>query len=312
MVALGVVNAIYNWCPSKTTPWPQECSWSCETRCYQCQEQLAPFQVMSSTLLSSLEHGLGRYQCQTLLALPRDDAYDKGHVYAKASRTCEGIRLGSANPKECFRSGGSNANNQWHGFFKLLKKGPQMPFQPFHPLKKDVSKLSRRKSKRVREDLILSSFDSEFANFKSSWKNFTLSELQAATDDFNHGRDKRPVKSLVVGRPILLALEDIDEGTKVEEILRQSTDVEEVDRRVQEYEQAYCSLPDCKIHGLHIFISINHLEDMKQQGGLEKWLKLLQVVESPIDSALILDGALLSAYQYFENMTNREHLNSSS
>ncbi|XP_072082964.1 uncharacterized protein [Arachis hypogaea] len=124
-----------------------------------------------------------------------------------------GIRLGSANPKECFRSGGSNANNQWHGFFKLLKKGPQMPFQPFHPLKKDVSKLSRRKSKRVREDLILSSFDSEFANFKSSWKNFTLSELQAATDDFNH-------------------------GTKVEEILRQSTDVEEVDRRVQEYEQA--------------------------------------------------------------------------
>lgn len=26
------------------------------------------------------------------------------------------------------------------------------------------------------------------------------------------GRDKRPVKSLVVGRPILLALEDIDGG----------------------------------------------------------------------------------------------------
>ncbi|KAK1294522.1 hypothetical protein QJS10_CPA16g01038 [Acorus calamus] len=65
-------------------------------------------------------------------------------------------------------------------------------------------------------------------------------------------RDKRPVKSLVVGRPILLALEDIDGGpsflekalrflekfgTKVEGILRQSADVEEVDRRVQEYEQ---------------------------------------------------------------------------
>ncbi|XLT09627.1 hypothetical protein HN51_055420 [Arachis hypogaea] len=144
-------------------------------------------------------------------------------------------------------SGGSNANNQWHGFFKLLKKGPQMPFQPFHPLKKDVSKLSRRKSKRVREDLILSSFDSEFANFKSSWKNFTLSELQAATDDFNHGRDKRPVKSLVVGRPILLALEDIDEGTKVEEILRQSTDVEEVDRRVQEYEQGKMEPLICRL-----------------------------------------------------------------
>ncbi|CAN1170414.1 Rho GTPase-activating protein 7 [Linum perenne] len=68
----------------------------------------------------------------------------------------------------------------------------------------------------------------------------------------NVWRDKRPVKSLVVGRPILLALEDIDGspsflekalqflekyGTKVEGILRQSADVEEVDRRVQEYEQ---------------------------------------------------------------------------
>ncbi|XP_054798173.1 rho GTPase-activating protein 7-like isoform X2 [Prosopis cineraria] len=69
---------------------------------------------------------------------------------------------------------------------------------------------------------------------------------------FHQWRDKRPVKSLVVGRPILLALEDIDggpsflekalqflekHGTKVEGILRQSADVEEVDRRVQEYEQ---------------------------------------------------------------------------
>ncbi|XP_042002729.1 rho GTPase-activating protein 7-like [Salvia splendens] len=69
---------------------------------------------------------------------------------------------------------------------------------------------------------------------------------------FNQWRDKRPVKSLVVGRPILLALEDIDGGPsflekalrflekygiKVEGILRQSADVEEVDRRVQEYEQ---------------------------------------------------------------------------
>ncbi|CAK9327959.1 unnamed protein product [Citrullus colocynthis] len=69
---------------------------------------------------------------------------------------------------------------------------------------------------------------------------------------FHPWRDKRPVKSLVVGRPILLALEDIDGGpsflekalrfletfgTKVEGILRQSADVEEVDRRVQEYEQ---------------------------------------------------------------------------
>ncbi|KAF8670423.1 hypothetical protein HU200_050724 [Digitaria exilis] len=65
-------------------------------------------------------------------------------------------------------------------------------------------------------------------------------------------REKRPTKSLVVGRPILLALEDIDgspsflekalrflekHGIKVEGILRQAADVEEVDRRLHDYEQ---------------------------------------------------------------------------
>ncbi|KAF3794691.1 Rho GTPase-activating protein 7 [Nymphaea thermarum] len=69
---------------------------------------------------------------------------------------------------------------------------------------------------------------------------------------FQEWKDKHPVKSLVVGRPILLALEDIDGspsflekalcfleqfGSKVEGILRQAADVEEVERRVQEYEQ---------------------------------------------------------------------------
>ncbi|KAG9148634.1 hypothetical protein Leryth_019152, partial [Lithospermum erythrorhizon] len=69
---------------------------------------------------------------------------------------------------------------------------------------------------------------------------------------FPQWRDKRPVKSLVVGRPILLALEDIDGGpsflekalrflekfgSKVEGILRQAADVEEVEQRVHEYEQ---------------------------------------------------------------------------
>ncbi|KAG8660271.1 hypothetical protein MANES_02G139000v8 [Manihot esculenta] len=74
----------------------------------------------------------------------------------------------------------------------------------------------------------------------------------AIEGSFHQWRDKRPIKSLVVGRPILLALEDIDGspsflekalrflekfGTKAEGILRQSADVEEVEHRVQEYEQ---------------------------------------------------------------------------
>ncbi|XXG61083.1 hypothetical protein AAC387_Pa04g2827 [Persea americana] len=69
---------------------------------------------------------------------------------------------------------------------------------------------------------------------------------------FGQWRDRHTLKSLVVGRPILLALEDTDggpsllekalrfveqHGVKVEGILRQAADVDEVRRRVQEYEQ---------------------------------------------------------------------------
>ncbi|KAE8678866.1 Rho GTPase-activating protein 7 [Hibiscus syriacus] len=81
------------------------------------------------------------------------------------------------------------------------------------------------------------------------FRNDTADAIEGA---FHQWRDKRTAKSLVVGRPILLALEDIDGspsflekalqflekfGTKVEGILRQSADVEEVDCRIQEYDQ---------------------------------------------------------------------------
>ncbi|OAY66414.1 Rho GTPase-activating protein 7, partial [Ananas comosus] len=81
---------------------------------------------------------------------------------------------------------------------------------------------------------------------------FRNDNTEAFEGSIQHWREKRPTKSLVVGRPILLALEDIDggpsflekalrflekNGTKVEGILRQAADVEEVDRRVREYEQ---------------------------------------------------------------------------
>ncbi|KAL6573250.1 hypothetical protein OROHE_001709 [Orobanche hederae] len=65
-------------------------------------------------------------------------------------------------------------------------------------------------------------------------------------------KDRQTAKSLVIGRPILLALEDIDgtpsflekalrfleeHGVKAEGILRQAADVEDVARRIQEYEK---------------------------------------------------------------------------
>ncbi|KOM41797.1 hypothetical protein LR48_Vigan04g199500 [Vigna angularis] len=68
----------------------------------------------------------------------------------------------------------------------------------------------------------------------------------------NQLKDREPAKSTVIGRPILLALEDVDgtpsflekaltfieeHGANVEGILRQAADVDEVERRVREYEQ---------------------------------------------------------------------------
>ncbi|MQL92278.1 hypothetical protein Taro_024903, partial [Colocasia esculenta] len=81
------------------------------------------------------------------------------------------------------------------------------------------------------------------------FRNDVMESIEAS---FEQWKDKKSIKSMIIGRPILLALEDVDGspsflekalrfieryGVKVEGILRQSADVEEVERRVQEYEQ---------------------------------------------------------------------------
>ncbi|KAL4272263.1 hypothetical protein GQ457_13G009610 [Hibiscus cannabinus] len=85
------------------------------------------------------------------------------------------------------------------------------------------------------------------------WKAALENALSQAPNDGSKElvNDKPPVGSTIIGRPILLALEDdgaptflekalryIEEyGVKVEGILRQAADVEDVERRLQEYEQ---------------------------------------------------------------------------
>ncbi|XP_038984902.1 rho GTPase-activating protein 7-like isoform X3 [Phoenix dactylifera] len=79
-----------------------------------------------------------------------------------------------------------------------------------------------------------------------------ITDSNEASGEQVKDKEPEPVKSTVIGRPILLALEDIDGspsflekalrfiedyGIKVEGILRQSADVEEVKRRVKDYEQ---------------------------------------------------------------------------
>ncbi|BBN19325.1 protein MpREN [Marchantia polymorpha subsp. ruderalis] len=82
------------------------------------------------------------------------------------------------------------------------------------------------------------------------FRNDSIDTVEGSSNSTGQG-NRRPVKSLVVGRPILLALEDIDgspsflekalcfienHGLGVEGILRQSADVDEVERRVRDYE----------------------------------------------------------------------------
>ncbi|PNT48979.2 hypothetical protein POPTR_002G104300v4 [Populus trichocarpa] len=81
---------------------------------------------------------------------------------------------------------------------------------------------------------------------------FRDDQADGADGSLEQLKDKHPVKSLVIGRPILLAIEDVDgspsflekalrfiedHGIKVEGILRQAADVDDVEHRIKEYEQ---------------------------------------------------------------------------
>ncbi|PON63462.1 Rho GTPase activating protein [Parasponia andersonii] len=81
---------------------------------------------------------------------------------------------------------------------------------------------------------------------------FRNDQIDSVDGSLDQSIDKQPIKSSVIGRPILLALEDVDgtpsflekalqfieeHGVKVEGILRQAADVDDVEHRVREYEQ---------------------------------------------------------------------------
>ncbi|KAJ4956900.1 hypothetical protein NE237_013683 [Protea cynaroides] len=76
------------------------------------------------------------------------------------------------------------ANNHWHGFFRLLKGSNLKRFYTFSA----SSVLSRRKSGSFREKqsrAINSPEETDLHPLKPSWKNFTFSELQTATNNFS-------------------------------------------------------------------------------------------------------------------------------
>ncbi|KAL1539201.1 rho GTPase-activating protein REN1 isoform X2 [Salvia divinorum] len=103
--------------------------------------------------------------------------------------------------------------------------------------------------KAALEEALLNAPNATATGQNGIFKNDQLNAADASSDQM---KDKQTAKSLVIGRPILLALEDIDGtpsflekalrfledyGVKTEGILRQAADVEHVERRISEYEK---------------------------------------------------------------------------
>lgn len=82
----------------------------------------------------------------------------------------------------------SKSTSHWHGFVQLLRTRSKKSFATLHPL--SVMKLSRRMTNSMREaTATVPNFrvdiDLNYTNLP--WKNFTLYELQTATNYFSHG-----------------------------------------------------------------------------------------------------------------------------
>lgn len=78
---------------------------------------------------------------------------------------------------------------QWHGFFHILRKGPTKGLNTIHPSLPSMKGLSKVKSRNPRESMPAHddpTLDTGLYCFKSYWQNFSLSELETATNNFSH------------------------------------------------------------------------------------------------------------------------------
>ena len=91
-------------------------------------------------------------------------------------------------------------NGHWRVFHRLLKKGSSaMPFNTFSHLK-GVPKLTRRKSKRIKDNMVpvlpATSLDTgDLFCFKPSWRNYSLQDIQTATNGYSRGPNTNLVKN---------------------------------------------------------------------------------------------------------------------
>lgn len=79
---------------------------------------------------------------------------------------------------------------QWHGFLQKLKKGSTMHLHPYRPNLPNFHLIKTQLKRRLKAlglSVLPPLIDPNLLNcFKSTWKNFSFSELQAATDNLSH------------------------------------------------------------------------------------------------------------------------------
>ncbi|XP_075489160.1 receptor-like cytosolic serine/threonine-protein kinase RBK2 [Primulina tabacum] len=84
-----------------------------------------------------------------------------------------------------------NSDSQWKGFIRKLKKGPTMNWHSFHPSilnLPSIKKLSRRRTRNTQSLPALPTHIEVdlYYCFETSWKSFSLLDLEEATDNFSH------------------------------------------------------------------------------------------------------------------------------
>ncbi|XWS58253.1 hypothetical protein CRYUN_Cryun08bG0018100 [Craigia yunnanensis] len=109
----------------------------------------------------------------------KDGSSPKGVIEACLEGLESNITSSDESPKAEIRCAHPGALSNWKKFFKLWKRRSTKNLASFPPLA--VPKLSRKNNRSTKENPMLR----DLYNFKSSLENFSLPDLQAATDNFN-------------------------------------------------------------------------------------------------------------------------------
>lgn len=114
----------------------------------------------------------------------KENSYSPTGVLEDYFRTEESEIVSSrASTSEFENRKNTKSSSGWHGFLELLKIKSKKPLPALHPL--SVMKLSKRLSSSMREYVCTALNPLVEGDLRPRWKNFTLSELQSASNYFS-------------------------------------------------------------------------------------------------------------------------------